>query len=76
MSLPLRVTFKDNDYVFYVLTKGITKHTKEINISLEGNEVLLRLNEKNDWQANDESLDNNPELLQAIGRAIGLRYRI
>ena len=76
MSLPLRITFNDHDFVFHVLTKGITKDTREISITLEGKEIHLLLNEKNIWQESSPNVENSPELLKAIGRAIALRYRI
>jgi len=76
MSLPLRITFNDHDFVFHVLTKGITKDTREISITLEGKEIHLLLNEKNIWQESNPNVENSPELLKAIGRAIALRYRI
>jgi len=76
MSLPFRITFNDTDFVFFVLTKGINKHTSEITIAIDGKEFELKKNPSSGWMPVEESPDIQKDLLAAIGRAIRLRFRI
>ncbi|SDJ47608.1 hypothetical protein SAMN04487898_10331 [Pedobacter sp. ok626] len=76
MSLPLRINFDEKDYTYIIVTKGITKETNAIQISLEGKEYQLACNSKGDWEAVDATVSDHPGLLKAIGRNIKLRYRL
>ena len=76
MSLPLRITFERKDYTYRVLTTGISKETKVIQISLSGEEFALTRNLKNEWIAQDATIGDDNGLLKAIGRAVALRYRL
>lgn len=76
MSLPLRINFDEKDYTYIIVTKGITKETNTIQISLEGKEYQLACNSKGDWEAVDATVSDHPGLLKAIGRNIKLRYRL
>lgn len=76
MSLPLRINFDEKDYTYIIITKGITKETNAIQISLDGREYQLACNSKGDWEAVDATISDHPDLLKAIGRNIKLRYRL
>jgi len=76
MNLPMRITFDGNDYTYIVSTKGITKDTTSIHISLNGIEYQLVCNSKGDWEAVDATVSDRLGLLKAIGRNIKLRYRL
>lgn len=76
MGLPLRITFNDKDYNFQIVkTEPITRSTKEISILIESETINL-VKENTKWTIKEHSdlLDIN--LLEAIGKAIGLRYRV
>ncbi|WP_432712663.1 hypothetical protein [Pedobacter sp.] len=72
----MRVTFDERDYTYIVLTKGITKETSAILISLNEKEYKLACNAKGDWDVVDATVNEYPGLLKAIGRNIKLRYRL
>lgn len=76
MNLPMRINFDEKDYTYLILTKGITKLTTEIQINLNGKEYQLVCNAKGDWDALDETVNDYPGLLRAIGRNIKLRFRL
>lgn len=76
MSLPMRINFDEKDYTYIIITKGITKETSAIQISLNGVEYQLVCNSKGDWDAADATINDQPGLLKSIGRAIKLRYRL
>ncbi len=76
MGMPLRITFKDKDYNFQVANKEpITKATTRIPIILQGHSLGLIKGLKG-WalEGQDENVD--AALIQAIGRAIELRFRL
>lgn len=76
MSLPLRITFEQQDYSYTVLTRGISKLTESIKINLLDEEFTLVRNQANEWIFLEETIGSNPGLLQAIARNIVLRYRL
>jgi len=76
MTLPLRITFEDNDYTYIVLTKLIDRDTKEIKILLGEQEFTLFKNEHNVWDARERAVEDNAGLLKAIARNVALRYRL
>lgn len=76
MRLPLRITFKNKDYTFRIVNiEPITSHTKEISVLID-NQTIYLLKEDKKWTIKEplETWDIN--LLEAIGKAIGLRYRV
>ncbi|WP_207428952.1 hypothetical protein [Pedobacter sp. SYSU D00535] len=74
--MPLRITFRDTDYSFQVINKEpVTKSTVEIPIILNGKTVNL-VKGSNGWVMKEEVSGIDPELIQAIGRAIELRFRL
>ncbi|MCX2452241.1 hypothetical protein OQX61_13285 [Pedobacter sp. PLR] len=75
MNLPMRINFKEKDYTYLIITKGITKLTTEIQINLNNREYQLVCNSNGDWDAVDVTVSDHTELLKAIGRNIKLRYR-
>lgn len=76
MGMPLRITFNDNDYTFQVVnTEPITKKTVEIPIILNG-ETLVLIKGLNGWSSKLDNKDLDIYLIQAIGRAIELRFRL
>lgn len=76
MSLPLRITFEQQDYTYTVLTKGIDKNTKEIKINLSGQDYTLVRNQQNQWHAQEATIGDNLALLHEVGRMVALRYRL
>lgn len=76
MGMPLRITFRDTDYSFQVINKEpVTKSTVEIPIILNG-ETLNLVKGSKGWNMKEEVSGIDAELIQAIGRAIELRFRI
>jgi hypothetical protein len=72
-SLPLRITFKEQDYNVHILQKDIGKHTAEIRILLDG--IVQKLvGDGNHWRFSDTA--ENAGFAQAIWNAISLRYRL
>ncbi|WP_256006753.1 hypothetical protein [Pedobacter deserti] len=73
MSLPLPITFEQNDYTYKVLTCQITRDATLIKIELNGKEYELTKTPDNHWQS-DVTIAQNVALLAAIARNISLRY--
>ncbi|MEZ2338803.1 hypothetical protein AB6735_24345 [Mucilaginibacter sp. RCC_168] len=76
MSLPLRITFDGKDYTYMVLTKGITKETDQIKISIAGEDFTLLRSPQNEWYVKEVAVGDQPGLLKAIARNVALRYRL
>jgi len=77
MGLPLRITFKDNDYVYQIVdSKLIDQHTTEFDILLNGEKVSLVKDQKNLWVQKDGSKTVDTELVHALGRSVSLRLRL
>jgi hypothetical protein len=75
MGQPLRITYNNSDHTFQIVNSDpISKSTTELEILLEGKTIKLIKNDGWIQKENDESLDES--LIQAIGKAISLRYRI
>lgn len=77
MGLPLRITFKDNDYVYQIVnSKLIDKNTTEIELIFSGEKIELIKDIKLGWllKNGDNSID--AELIQALGRSVSLRLRM
>ena len=76
MSLPMRITFENQDYTYSVITKVLNKDTKEIKIILAGEELTLARNEKREWDALERTIGDNEGLIKAIVQNVVLRYRL
>jgi len=70
----MRITFENKDYT--VLKKIINNETKEIKISLEGEELTLVQNQNNEWDTLDRTIGDDHRLINAIAKNITLRYRL
>jgi len=76
MGMPLRITFRDIDYRFQVINKEpVTKNTVEIPIIFEDQTIWLVKGSKG-WKLKEEIANVDEGLIQAIGRAIELRFRL
>jgi len=77
MGLPLRITFKENDYVYQIInSKQINQHTTEFDILLNGDKVSLIKDNKSLWVQKDGTKPIDPELVHALGRSVSLRLRL
>ena len=77
MGLPMRITYKDTDYVYEILnSSAITKATTELHIGFNGHDIVLIKDEKNVWVQNAGAFMVEPELAQALGRSVSLRFRL
>lgn len=77
MGLPMRITYNDTDYIYEILnSSAINKETTELRISFDGQEVVLMKDEKNVWVQNGGEFKVEPELAQALGRSVSLRFRM
>ena len=77
MGLPLRITFKDNDYVYQIIdSKLINQNTTEIELILNGEKVELVRDIKLVWKQKDGNNELDSELIQALGRSVSLRLRM
>ncbi len=75
MRRPLRITFNDRDYNFEIVnTEPITRSTLEIPIRIDDHKVTLLKTEG--WRPRELSEEVDSGLLEAIGKAIALRYRL
>lgn len=77
MGLPLRITFKDKDYIYQIVnSKLIDKNTTEIELIWSGEKIELLKDTKQGWvmKNGDKSID--AELIQALGRSVSLRLRM
>lgn len=76
MGQVLRITFNQKDYNFQILnSKPVSKADQEIQILLNGVTTTL-IKDINGWHPKEEGDIEIVELAVAIGKAIGLRYRI
>ena len=77
MGLPLRITFKDNDYVYQIVdSKSINQNTTEIELLLNGEKVELIRDMKLVWKQKEGHPELDSELVQALGRSVSLRLRM
>lgn len=77
MGLPLRITFKDEDYIYQINDSNqINQNTTELELVINGSMIKLKKDLKTSWVQNggDETFD--PELIQALGRSVSLRLRM
>jgi hypothetical protein len=76
MGQELRITFNGQDYHFQILnSKPINKSDQEIQLLLNGITTTL-IKDDNGWRLKEQGDPENVDLAVAIGKAIGLRYRI
>jgi len=77
MGLPLRITFKEKDYVYQIEnSKRIDQYTTELDILLNDEKVALIKDTRNVWIQKDGHQLIDPELAQALGRSVSLRLRM
>ena len=77
MEHPLRITHKNSDYVFKLIKDSpVTKDTTEFKIKM-GEEEICICKTSTGWALNNsESRHLDPELLNAIGHSLALRFRL
>ena len=74
MGLPLRITFKDEDYVYQIInSKHINSNTTEIELFLNGEKLELIRDTNLVWKQKDGIQAYDPNLIQALGRSVSLR---
>ena len=77
MGLPLRITFKDEDYVYQIInSKHINSNTTEIELFLNGEKLELIRDTNLVWKQKDGIQAYDPNLIQALGRSVSLRLRM
>jgi hypothetical protein len=77
MGLPLRITFKDKDYVYQIVnSKLINKNTTEIELIWAGEKIELIKDLKQGWILKNSETSIDPELIHALGRSVSLRLRM
>ncbi|SDP97197.1 hypothetical protein SAMN05428975_4428 [Mucilaginibacter sp. OK268] len=77
IGFPLRVNYKQQDYIYYIISAP-SKKSPTIEILLDGKNHTLILNENKLWmeEAPEENTVLEPGLILAISRAVTLRYPI
>ncbi|WP_158798555.1 hypothetical protein [Pedobacter sp. L105] len=77
MGLKMRVTYNDTDYVYEIINgAAITKDTTELKIVLNGQPITLIKDTNKVWILQDSEIAIEPDLVQALGRSVSLRYRL
>jgi len=77
MGLKMRVTYKDTDYVYEIINgAAINKDTTELKIVLNGQPITLVKDTSKVWILQDSEVAIEPDLVQALGRSVSLRYRL
>lgn len=77
MEHPLRITHNNSDYVFKLIKDSpVTKETTEFRIRLDEEVISLHKTPTGWAQKNSEALHLDPELLNAIGHSLSLRFRL
>jgi hypothetical protein len=77
MGLPLRITFKDDDYIYQIIkSKQINNTTNEIELLLNGEKIELIRDTKLVWKQKNEIQSLDSDLVQALGRSVSLRLRM
>jgi hypothetical protein len=76
MGQLLRLHFENKDHSFRVLnTEPVTRETTEIHLLLDG-AALTIIKSGPSWQSKDPASEVPASLVQAIAKAIILRFRI
>jgi len=77
MGLPMRITYNDRDYVYFINnSSGINKNTTELQIILGDKTFDIIKNENKVWVQKSGETALDPELVQALGRSVSLRFRM
>lgn len=77
MGLKMRITYKETDYVYEIIDgAAITKDTAELKIILNGQPLTLSKDISKVWIQKDGDVVIEPDLAQALGRSVSLRYRM
>jgi hypothetical protein len=77
MGLPLRITYKDKDYVYQIVnSSNITKATTELEILLDDKKIALMKDARKVWVQKEGDTHLDPELVEALGRSVSLRFRM
>ena len=77
MGLPLRITFKDKDYVYQIVdSKHINHKLTEIDLLLNGEPIALLRDIDLIWKLKSNAQDIDSEFVQALGRSVSLRLRM
>ena len=76
-GLPLRITFKDTDYVYQIIdSKLINSNTTEIELLLNGEKLELIRDSNLVWKQKNGLQQHDSQLIQALGRSVSLRLRM
>jgi hypothetical protein len=77
MGLKMRITYKEKDFVYEIVNgAAINKETTELKVILNGEPVTLSKGNGNVWVQQDGDVTIEPDLAQALGRSVSLRYRM
>jgi hypothetical protein len=77
MGQPLRMTFKDNDYIYQITdSKEIDFNTTEIELLIDNAKVCFIRDKNLIWKQKDGTVQLDSELIQALGRSVSLRFRM
>ena len=76
MRQPLRMTFGQRHYIFQVLNLADLGRKKyEVQVLLDGVTTTL-IKDQETWRLKKDEYNSDPALINAIGKAIGLGYRL
>jgi len=76
MGQVLRITYGDKDYRYQLLNETpIERDTQELRISLEGRSLTL-VKKGDQWLPLETEAGGDNALINAVAKAITLRYRI
>ena len=77
MGLPMRITYNDKDYVYYINnSSSIDKSTTELQIVLNEKVIDIVKDERKIWVQKSGDPVFDPEFIQALGRSVSLRFRM
>jgi hypothetical protein len=77
MGLPLRMTFKDEDYIYQINNSNqVDRNTTELELLINGEKIKLQKDATKSWVQNGGEKIFDPELIQALGRSVSLRLRL
>jgi hypothetical protein len=72
----LRVTYKNSDYTFKLIKNApVTRDTTEFQIMLNGVITTICKDIKG-WIQKESTVEADPELVDAIGKTLSLRFRL
>lgn len=77
MGLALRLTFQQRDYVFEIESvSALSKASTDLKLIFNGDKVSLIKDKNGIWKQETGHTELEPELMNALGRSISLRFRI